>query len=51
MSTIFLNKNINGVRVPQFQLACIRDITHPSHKNLVKLSREVHYMWWLNQEL
>ena len=29
MSTIFLKGNINGVRVTQFQLACISDTTHP----------------------
>ena len=46
MSTIFLKYGINGVRVPQFQIACIRGTTHPSHKNLVELCREVHCMWW-----
>ena len=51
MLTIFLKDNINGVRVLQFQLAYICDTTYPSHKNLVKLCREVHHMLWLNQEL
>ena len=51
MSTRFLRDKINGVRVPQFQLDYIRDTTDPSHKNLVKLCCEVHYMWWVNQYL
>ena len=51
MSSIFLKDNINGVYVPQFQIAYIHDTTHPSHKNVVKLCREVHYMWWVNQGL
>ena len=44
MANIFLKDNINGVCVPQFQLAYIFDTTHPSHKHFVKLYREVHYM-------
>ena len=49
MSTIFLTDNINGVRVPQFQIAYISKTTNPQHKDLVKLCREVHYMWLRNQ--
>ena len=37
MSTRFLKDNINGVSIPQFQLAYIRDTIHTSHKKLVKL--------------
>ena len=51
MSTIFLKDDINGVRIPQFQLDYIFDTINPSHKSLVKLCREVHYMWWENQYL
>ena len=32
MSTIFLGKNIYGVRVPQFQLAYIRNTTNNPQK-------------------
>ena len=32
MSTIFLKDNIDAVRVPQFQLAYIRNTNHTSHK-------------------
>ena len=46
MPTILLKGEINGVRIPKFQLAYICDTTHHSHKSLVKLCREVHYMWW-----
>ena len=46
-----LKDKINGIRVPQFKLAYICDTTYPSHKNLVKLCSEVHYMWWINQYL
>ena len=49
--TIFLIYKINGVRVPQFQLDYIRNTTHSSHKRLVGLCREVHYMWRGNQYL
>ena len=49
MSNRFLKDKINGFRVQQFQLSYIYDTTHPSHKNLVKLFCEVHYMRWLNQ--
>ena len=51
MPTILLKDKIDGVRAQQFQLAYICDKTHPSHKKLVKLRCEVHYMWWLNQYL
>ena len=51
MSNRFLKYKIDGVQVPQFQLAYICDKTHTSHKNLVKLCRYVKYMWWENQEL
>ena len=51
MSTRLLKDNINGVRVPQFQLAYIHNTTNPSHKSLVVLFHEVHYMWWGNQDL
>ena len=51
MSTKFLKENINGDCVPQFQLAYIRDTTHSSHKNMVKFCCEVHYIWWVNQQL
>ena len=51
MSTILLNDKINGVRVPQFQLSCICNKTHPSHENLVDLFREVYYIWWVNKDL
>ena len=44
MSTIFLKDNIDGSRVPQFQLTYICDTTHPSTKHLVQLCREVNYM-------
>ena len=46
ISIILLKDNIDGVCVPQFQSARIRDTTHSSHKNLVGFFREVHYMWW-----
>ena len=51
MSTRFLKDNIYGVHVLKFQLAYIRDTTNPSHENVVKLCREVNYMWWENQDL
>ena len=51
MSTKLLKYNINGVRFPQFQIAYINDTTRRLHKNLIKMYREVHYMWWVNQEL
>ena len=47
----YYKKKINGVRVPQFQLAFICDTTSTSHKNLVKLCREVYCMWWVNKYL
>ena len=49
MSTRFLKDSTDGVCVPQFQLTYIHNTTHPSHTFLVKLCREVHYMWWVNQ--
>ena len=51
MSNIFLKYNIDGFRVPQFQLDYIRDTTHQFDTNLVKLCHDMHYMWWGNQEL
>ena len=51
MSTRILKDNIDWVRVPQFQLDFVHNTTHTSHKVLVKLCYEVHYMWWGNQEL
>ena len=48
MLDISFKENIDGVHVPQFQLAYIHDTTHPSHKK-VKVCREIHYMWWGNQ--
>ena len=51
MSTRFLKDNINGVRVPPFQISYIRETTHPPHENLVDFCREVHYMWWGYQYL
>ena len=45
MLIVFLKYKINGVYVPQFQIAYIRDTTRPSHKNLVKFYHEVHYIW------
>ena len=51
MSTRFLKDKINRVHVPQFQLTYIRDTNHLSHKNLVRLCRGVHHMWWVNQYL
>ena len=49
--TMLLKYNIYGFCVPQFHLSHILDTTHTSHNNLVKLCREVHYMWLVNQEL
>ena len=51
MPTELLKYNIDGVYVPQFQIAYICVTPHPSHKNLDKLCCEVHYMWWENQYL
>ena len=45
MSTRFSKEKTNRVRVPQFQLACICDTNHRSHKHLVKLCCEVHDLW------
>ena len=51
MSTKLLKYKIDGFYVPQFQLDYIFGTTKTSHKNAVKLCRDVHYMWWVNQEL
>ena len=51
MSTIFLKDNTDGFCVPQFQIYYIRDTTHPSHKNLVKLCCKLHSMWWVDRYL
>ena len=51
MSNIFLKDKIYGVCVLPFQIAYIRYTTNTPHKNLVKLCRNVNYMWWGNQEL
>ena len=37
MSNIFFKNSINGVCVPQFQLAYVCATTHPSHKILFEL--------------
>ena len=50
MSTRFLKGEINVVHIPQFKLAYIRNTTHYS-LFFVKLCREVHYVWWGNQDL
>ena len=39
MSTRFPKYKINGVRVPQFQLAYIHDTTYPLHKKVLKVCR------------
>ena len=46
MSTRFVKDKIYGVQVPQFQIDYISDTTNPSHRILVKLCHDVHYMWW-----
>ena len=51
MSTGFLKDEINEVHFQKLQLAYICDKTHTSHRNLGRLCREVHYMWWGNQDL
>ena len=51
MPNIFLKDNINRLRFTKFYLAYIRNKTHTPHKEMVKLCREVHYMWLGNQEL
>ena len=51
ISIVSLKGKNNEVHVLQFQLAYICDTTHSSHKNLVELCSEVHYMWWGNQYL
>ena len=45
MSTRFLKNKINGLRVPQFQLANIFYTTNPSHKIFIKFCREVNSVW------
>ena len=51
MSIRLLKDKINGFLVPTFQLAYICDTNNPSHKKMVKLCHEVHYMWWGNKDL
>ena len=51
MSTRCLKDKIDGVCVPQFKLAYIRETTHTLHKHLVKLCCEEYYVWWENQHL
>ena len=51
MSNMFLTENIGGDHIPQFNIDLICNKNIPSHKHMVKLCREVHYMWWWNQEL
>ena len=46
ISNVFLKYNINGVHVPQLHISYIRDTTHTPHKNVVKLCRELHHIWW-----
>ena len=50
-SNISLKENIDGVSVKQFQPDYIHDITHPTHKKLVKLCHDVYYMWRRKYEL
>ena len=51
MSNIFLKDMINEVHVTQFKLDYIYNTTHISHKNVCKLCREIHHMWWVNQDM
>ena len=51
ISTEFLKDKTNQVSYPQFQLAYICDKNNPSQKNLVKLCREAHCVWWRHQDL
>ena len=51
VSTRLLKYRINGVCVPQSQLARIRGTTNTSHKNLFELCHEAHYMWRGNKYL
>ena len=51
ISIVSLKGKNNEVHVLQFQLAYICDTTHSSHKNLVELCSEVHYMWWGSHDL
>ena len=51
MSNRILKYKIDVFHVPLFQLAYICDTAHTSHKNSVKLFREVHYIWWVNKNL
>ena len=50
MSTRLLNDNIDSVHVPQSQLIYILGTTYVSHKHLVELFHDLHYMYWGNQE-
>ena len=51
MSTSLLKDDIDGVHVPQFQLAYIRNTTNTLHNDLVNMCCYVHYMCWGNQYL
>ena len=51
MSNVSLKYNINGVRVPQLQLAYIHGINNNPQKYLVMFCLEVHYIWWGNKYL
>ena len=51
MSNRILKGDTDGVHVPQLQISNICDTIHASHKKVVKLCREVHYRWWVNQGL
>ena len=51
MATRLLKDKIDEFCVSQFQLALICDTTHPLHKFLSNVCREVQYMWWGNQGL
>ena len=50
MTTRFLRDNIDGVRVPKFQLFTLLTQRIIEIK-MVRLCREVNYMWWGNQYL
>ena len=51
ITTRFLKDKIYGVRVLQFQLSYTCILTHPAYKSLIGFYCEVHYMWWVNQDL
>ena len=50
-STVLLKYMINGVRVPQPQLAQIRNTNNSLHKYFAKLCREVYYVWQGNKDM